>query len=97
MEVMRTERTGAEGNGGEPMLLSDGTQIGRGSSGAYGNSVGASIALGFIETAQAVAGTELDIAILGVPHRAVILEKPPFDAPVKRLRALFQSIFPESS
>jgi hypothetical protein len=29
----------------------------------------------------------MDIAILGLPHRAVILDKPPFDAGGKRLRA----------
>jgi dimethylglycine dehydrogenase len=85
--VARIEQTESDANGGEPVFLTDGTPIGRVSSGAYGHSVGASIALCFIKTAQAVAGTELDIAILGIPHRAVILDKPPFDAAGERLRA----------
>jgi dimethylglycine dehydrogenase len=85
--VVRIEQTDADANGGEPVFLTDGTPVGRVSSGAYGHSVGASIALCFIKTARAAAGTELDIAILGMPHRAVILEKPPFDAPGERLRA----------
>ena len=85
--VARVETTNADANGGEPVFLIDGTPVGRVSSGAFGHSVGASIALCFIKTDHAVAGTELDIAILGIPHRAVILEKPPFDAGGERLRA----------
>ena len=85
--VALIEKTESDANGGEPVFLTDGTPVGRVSSGAYGHSVGASIALCFINAAAASAGTELDIAILGIPHRAVILEKPPFDAPGERLRA----------
>jgi len=85
--VARVETSDADANGGEPVFLADGTPVGRVSSGAFGHSVGASIALCFINTDHAVAGTELDIAILGTPHRAVILEKPPFDAKGERLRA----------
>ena len=60
--------------------------IGRVSSGAYGFTVGASLALCFVKTEHAGAGTEVDIAILGKPRRAVILDEPPFDAGGKRLR-----------
>ena len=85
--VARIQASDSDANGGEPVFLTDGTPVGRVSSGAYGHSVGASIALCFLKTEHAVAGTELDIAILGIPHRAVILEKPPFDAEGARLRA----------
>ncbi len=85
--VVQIEQTESDANGGEPVFLTDGTPVGRVSSGAYGHSVGASIALCFIKTEQAAAGTQLDIAILGIPHRAVILQKPPFDAAGERLRA----------
>ncbi|MDH3388527.1 MAG: FAD-dependent oxidoreductase [Gammaproteobacteria bacterium] len=85
--VARVDASDADANGGEPVFLTDGTPVGRVSSGAFGHSVGASIALCFIKTEHAVADTELDIAILGIPHRAVILEKPPFDAAGARLRA----------
>ena len=85
--VVRVEQSESDANGGEPVFLTDGTPVGRVSSGAYGHSVGASIALCFIRTAHAGAGTELDVAILGMPHRAVILEHPPFDARGERLRA----------
>ncbi len=85
--VVRVETDNADANGGEPVFLTDGTPVGRVSSGAYGHSVNASIALCFVKTEHAGAGTELDVAILGKPHRAVILEKPPFDAEGERLRA----------
>ena len=85
--VARLETSNADANGGEPVFLTDGTPVGRVSSGAFGHSVDASIALCFIKDAHATAGTEFDIAILGVPHRAVILEQPPFDAQGDRLRA----------
>jgi len=85
--VARVETSDSDASGGEPVFLTDGTPVGRVSSGAYGHSVGASIALCFVKTEHAAADTELDIAILGIPHRAVILEKPPFDAEGARLRA----------
>ena len=85
--VAQIGETESDANGGEPVFLTDGTPVGRVSSGAYGHTVGASIALCFVKTAHAAAGTEIDIAILGIPHRAVILEKPPFDAAGERLRA----------
>ena len=46
-----------------------------------------SIALCFIKTASALPGTEIDIAILGQPHRAVILDRPPFDPAGERVAA----------
>ena len=85
--VARIEQTESDANGGEPVFLTDGTPVGRVSSGAYGHTVNASIALCFVRTESAQPGTEIDIAILGIPHRAVILDKPPFDAAGSRLRA----------
>jgi dimethylglycine dehydrogenase len=84
--VVQVETGNADANGGEPVFLTDGTPVGRVSSGAYGHTVGASIALCFVRTEHAVPGGALDVAILGLPHRAVILEKPPFDAAGERLR-----------
>lgn len=76
----------ADAAGGEPVFLPDGTPVGRVSSGAYGFSVEKSIALCFIKTEHAVAGTEFDVAILGKPHRAVMLDAPAFDPKGDRLR-----------
>ena len=85
--VAEIDTDNADANGGEPVFLTDGTPVGRVSSGAYGHSVGASLALCFVKTDHAITGTELDIAILGTPHRARILEHAPFDPKGERLRS----------
>ncbi len=76
----------ADASGGEPIFLPDGTPVGRVSSGAYGFNVEKSLALCFIKTEHAVAGAEFDVAILGKPHRAVMLDAPAFDPKGERLR-----------
>jgi dimethylglycine dehydrogenase len=84
--VVQIETTIADANGGEPVFLTDGTPVGRVSSGAYGHSVKQSLALCFVKTEYALAATRLEIAVLGKPHAAVILDNPPFDAKGERLR-----------
>ncbi len=76
----------ADAAGGEPIFSRDGKPVGRVSSGAYGHSVGKSIALGFVKSSHAIAGEEFDIAVLGKSHRAIMLEKSPFDPEGQRLR-----------
>jgi len=77
----------ADASGGEPIFLPDGRPVGRVSSGAYGFSVEKSVALCFIKTEHAIVGAEFDVAILGKPHRAVMLGAPAFDPKGERLRA----------
>ncbi|PLS21999.1 GcvT family protein [Neptunicoccus cionae] len=84
---LRIDTQDADSSGGEPIFLPDGTPVGRITSGAYGYTVDASCALAFINTAHAAAGTALDVAVLGRPHRAVILAEPPFDPAGHRLRS----------
>ena len=79
------EITTADASGGEPIFLPDGTPVGRVTSGAYGYSVGMSLALGYLK--ETPPGTEVDVMILGKPHRAVVLSEPPFDPKGLRLRA----------
>lgn len=76
----------ADAAGGEPIFTPDGKPAGRVSSGAYGHSVGKSLALGFVKSELAEPGSEFDIAILGLPHRAILLAEPPFDPKGERLR-----------
>lgn len=73
----------ADATGGEP-IFKDGAGIGRVTSGAYGYTVGKSLALGFVKDAKA--GDTVEVMILGLPHRATILEEPPFDPKGTRLR-----------
>jgi dimethylglycine dehydrogenase len=44
-----------------------------------------SLALGFVKDAQA--GDVVEVMVLGRPHRATILDQPPFDPDGTRLRA----------
>lgn len=85
--MLDVDATNADASGGEPVFLTDGTPVGQVSSGAYGHSVGKSLALAFVKTEHTAPGTEFDVAILGLPHRARLLEKPPFDPAGERLRA----------
>jgi len=77
--------TDADATGGEPIFLTDGTAAGRVTSGTYGYTVGKSLALGYLKNAPA--GTEVDVMILGQPHRGIVLAEPPFDPTGARLRA----------
>ena len=77
----------ADATGGEPIFLADGTPIGQISTGAYGYSVGASLALGYVKAAYAVGDTEVTVSVLGRPHKAGILPAPAFDPKGERLRA----------
>ena len=77
----------ADASGGEPIFNSDGDAVGRVTSGAYGYCVDQSLALAMVRADCADAGTPLDVAILGQPHRGVILDQPPFDPSGQILRA----------
>jgi dimethylglycine dehydrogenase len=47
----------------------------------------ASLALGYVKAGTAKSGDALTVAILGQPHPAVLLERPPFNPEGRRLRA----------
>ena len=79
-----TQASGADATGGEPIFM-QGTGIGRVTSGAYGYTVGMSLALGYVIGAKA--GDRVEVMVLGRPHGATILAEPPFDPSGARLRA----------
>jgi dimethylglycine dehydrogenase len=70
--------TDADARGGEPILL-NGEMVGRATSGGYGWRIGQSLALAMIDPTLAVAGTELEIVILGTPHKATVIADSPYD------------------
>ncbi len=74
----------ADATGGEP-ILKNGRGIGKVTSGAYGYSVGKSLALGFVS--GAAPGDRVEVMVLGRAHPATILDAPPFDPKGTRLRA----------
>lgn len=73
----------ADATGGEP-IFKGGTGVGRVTSGAYGYSVGMSLALGYVRGVEP--GDAVEVMLLGRPHRARILAEPPFDPKGERLR-----------
>jgi dimethylglycine dehydrogenase len=75
----------ADASGGEP-IFRNGEGIGRVTSGAYGYGVGMSLALGYLKAGSAAPGDEVQVMILGQPHKATILAEPPFDPKGDRLR-----------
>ena len=84
LDAADTDASNADATGGEP-IFRDGKGIGRVTSGAYGYSVGMSLALGFVKDAGP--GDEVEVMVLGRPHKARILQEPPFDPKGVRLRA----------
>ena len=85
--IMDVAAETADASGGEPVFLPDGTPVGQVTSGAYGYSVGKSLALGYVRAGHTAPDTHLQVAILGRPHDARILDRPPFDPDGARLRA----------
>jgi dimethylglycine dehydrogenase len=76
----------ADPAGNEPVL--DGNRIiGITTSGAYGFSVGKSLAFAYVEPAYAEPGSEFHIRILGAERRATVLAEPAYDPKNERLRS----------
>jgi dimethylglycine dehydrogenase len=75
----------ADARGSEPVMR-NGAAIGRTTSGGYGWRTGKSMALAMLKPEHAEVGGEVEIAILGEPHRATIIGESPFDPENARLR-----------
>lgn len=86
MVLLEIDAVTADASGSEPIFATDGTPIGQVTSGAYGYYVGKSLALAYLKAGTAVAGDTVHVAILGQPHEARVLERPPFDPDGVRLR-----------
>ena len=84
--MLEIEANGADAVGGEPVFTLAGQAAGRITSGTYGHSVGKSLGLAMVKTDCLEAASEFDVAVLGQPHRAKLLGRPPFDPKGLRLR-----------
>jgi dimethylglycine dehydrogenase len=84
LDAADTDASNADATGGEP-IFKGGQGVGRVTSGAYGYSVGMSLALGYVKGVGP--GDEVAVMVLGRPHKARILAEPPFDPKGERLRA----------
>lgn len=85
MEVL--DVTDADARGSEAIYLGD-ELVGRATSGGYGWRVAKSLALAMVRPQYADVGTELDIAILGKRHKAVVIPDSPFDPENLAVRGL---------
>jgi dimethylglycine dehydrogenase len=94
MMMLEIDVEDADATGGEPVFLADGTPVGQVSSGAYGYSVGKSLAIAYLKAGMVQPGDTVDVAILGRPHRAVVLDRPPFDPDGLRLRDVAPALAP---
>ena len=84
LDGAETDASNADATGGEPVFR-NGKGVGRVTSGAYGYTVGMSLALAFLK--DVAPGEEVEVMVLGRPHRARVLAEPPFDPQGARLRA----------
>ena len=73
----------ADATGGEP-VFKNGKGLGRVTSGAYGYTVGMSLALGYLKDTNP--GDNVEVMVLGKPHRGKVLASSPFDPEGKILR-----------
>ncbi len=83
MEVLGV--TDADARGSEPIYQGE-ELVGRVTSGGYGWRVGKSLALSMVRPDLAAPGTELEITILGVRHKAVVIADSPYDPENSALR-----------
>jgi dimethylglycine dehydrogenase len=76
----------ADPAGNEPVFDGD-RIIGVTTGGAYGFTVGRSLAFAYVEPDNASPGSEFDISILGSRRRATVLGRPAYDPDNQRLRS----------
>ncbi|ATX67326.1 GcvT family protein [Roseinatronobacter bogoriensis] len=86
MVMLEIDVTNADAQGGEPVFLPDGTPLGQVSSGAYGYGVQKSLAIAYVNAGRRPDDGQVQVAILGQPHGARILDRAPFDPDGLRLR-----------
>jgi dimethylglycine dehydrogenase len=77
--------TDADCRGSEP-VFHHGTMVGRVTSGGFGFRVNKSLAMAMVKPEHGELGSELDVRVLGVDHRATVIPESPFDPDNVRLR-----------
>ncbi len=76
----------ADSHGNEP-VYAGGRLVGLTTSGAYGHTVGQSLAFAYVEPDHAAAGAALEVEILGRRHAARVLQEAQYDPQNRKLRA----------
>jgi dimethylglycine dehydrogenase len=86
LTALEIDAEDADASGGEPIFLPDGAPAGQVSSGAYGYTVGKSLALCYLKAGAAAAGDTVHVAVMGRLRPARVLAAPAFDPEGARLR-----------
>jgi dimethylglycine dehydrogenase len=84
--TLEVEADDADASGYEP-VWSDGRRVGYITSGGYGHTIGASLAMALVEPALASTGTALTTHIVGAPRNARVIPASPYDPEGKAMRA----------
>jgi len=71
---------------GDEAIVKDGIAVGYISSGGYAHHVQKSMAMGYVTTGNTVAGTKLQVEILGTFYEAEVQGEPVYDAMGAKMR-----------
>jgi dimethylglycine dehydrogenase len=82
---LRVEAGDSDCRGNEPVYHGD-KLVGATTSGAYGHTVGASLAFAYVDPTLIASGTKFDVLVLGQRRKAQVLAEPAWDAANIRLR-----------
>lgn len=83
--TLQIEAEGADASGFEPVWAGD-TRIGFVTSGGYGHTVGASLAMALVDADHAAVGTEFEVHVVGVARKARIIAPSPYDPQGQAMR-----------
>jgi dimethylglycine dehydrogenase len=84
--TLQVEATDADCSGFEPLWLGD-RLVGMTTSGGWGHRLGVSLALAMVDSAQAHAGTQLEVQIVGDRRMATVIPDSPYDPSGHKMRA----------
>ena len=84
--TLEVDADNADASGFEPIWRGQ-RRVGFVTSGGYGHTVAKSLAMAYVDTEVAAAGTELDVHIVGDKCRCRVIAPSPFDPAGKRMRS----------
>ncbi|MGE3968148.1 MAG: FAD-dependent oxidoreductase [Dongiaceae bacterium] len=84
--TLKVEAKDSDPWGNEPIYDGE-TMVGRATSGAYGYTLGTSMAVGYVRPSHAKVGTKLELVMHGERHKCEVLPESPWDPENERLRA----------
>ena len=84
--TLQVDAAGADASGYEP-VWQDGAKVGFVTSGGYGHTIGASLAMALVKPQAAAEGTALSVHIVGQKRAATVIAASPYDPAGKAMRA----------